>query len=290
MIFLATNDRLIEEVMRKLRNDKFIPGYLLFENSNNTNKNFSFQAQSEDNIFSLEDKRFIPTIFSEFIGNVEPVINVYIEDGNFNIVFALETDDIDKFNEDYEYIDNFRKDLSGASGTIFPGNLNYSFATSSLNKDRDNIVLNGVRVILLSLTVFYTITDGQIGNQFQIEYDQLNNGTFAPLENIGFTSSVGNSVEPIQVIDKNESGSLVIGSSLQMNISVMASSSFFITTLFRYLYDPSFEKDRIFTLRINGQYVRKMHIQSVTQNGQIGQNITYAVSFISAQEDFLNEL
>lgn len=138
----------------------FRAGYLIYEGTKDDIALFKFLSVNSENQFAMDENNYIPTQYSSFIGKVQPINTVYDEDGTVQLQFALTVDE--NYVENYSKIENIKRTLAGYSGSFEFENktYSYSFNSSPIDSSGAPIILNGVRVVLVSLTVFYRLVSG----------------------------------------------------------------------------------------------------------------------------------
>ena len=157
---MTLQTKIIDTLQSILNDSKFVAGYLIYEGVQNDLNAFKFLTVDPENQFAMVENEYIPTQYSGFIGRVQPINSVYDEDGTVQIQFALNVNE--NYVANYEKIEDFKRVLAGYSGSFEYDSKSYSYSLNSSPIDNTSapIILNGQRVVLVSLTVFYRLVSG----------------------------------------------------------------------------------------------------------------------------------
>lgn len=164
-------------------NNIFRSGYLFYEGFSKIGDldQFKFVSTDPNNKFGLIENDYIPTYFTGFAGTIAPINNLYDESGTLLIQFAIPV--TENYNENYSLVENFKITISGYSNemTVNDTIYNYVLNGSPLTPGQSPISLNGIRVVMVDMTVYYRVSNNcRFGNgrkyfirQYAIDFSDI---------------------------------------------------------------------------------------------------------------------
>lgn len=161
----------------------FRSGYLYYEGFSQDLEQFKFASIDPNNKFGLVENDYIPTFFTGFAGTIAPINNLYDESGTLLIQFAIPVNS--RYNENYSQVENFKIAVSGYFNemTVNEKTYNYVLNGSPLTPAQSPMSLNGVKVVMVDMTIYYRIANNcTFGNgrkyyirQYAIDFSDITN-------------------------------------------------------------------------------------------------------------------
>ena len=249
-------------------NDNFLLGYL----SNESNGSFKFQVADPNRKFGTMDKEYVFCQLGEFNSKVTPIQKVE-EDGVFSMIFAIPNKNGAQAN--LSNIETFRRNMSGFVSTINDNNKTYTIAynTTNFTEDRTPVILNGVEVILISLPIFFKLSEFSIGNQFKYQVNGVEK-TF-----IGINTSKTSAIYGNQLLGDNEANAIVEGTAWTLNATLFLPTDLndndnaFEKYLVDYTTSDTVDPSQTFDLTAFGN-TRKVLVESCAIDSNIGKTVT----------------